>query len=316
MTQQDWIKKANTVHNNFYDYSEVLYTNSKNKVTIICPLHGKFTQIANSHLLGFGCVNCAYVKKAKSTQEKRNKNFMSLLKAKKHTFDYSKTFFVDSKTPVIVTCPIHGDISYMPNALLHKNCKGCVKCSKESKIAVNNKLLINKCNIVHNGRYNYSKTNINVPKHKLVTVICPEHGEFYTTLINHSKGSICTYCMNEKRSYRARYNRLCIPATLYLCHFTDLNLFKIGVTVNLKHRFRGEKQKYEIIQSKKYTYEAQAYFVENALLKKYSQYKYKGAKVLNRKGNLELLTVDVSDSFISSVETIENSNAYKNICSK
>jgi hypothetical protein len=33
---QDFIKKAQQVHNNKYDYSKTIYTKSKDKVIIIC----------------------------------------------------------------------------------------------------------------------------------------------------------------------------------------------------------------------------------------------------------------------------------------
>jgi len=51
-------KKANIVHNNKYDYSEVEYVNNRTKVSIICPDHGEFTQIPVSHLSGIGCPKC------------------------------------------------------------------------------------------------------------------------------------------------------------------------------------------------------------------------------------------------------------------
>lgn len=54
-----FIVKANTVHNGFYDYSEVGYVNSHTKVKIICPRHGVFEQEPASHLQGHGCPICA-----------------------------------------------------------------------------------------------------------------------------------------------------------------------------------------------------------------------------------------------------------------
>ena len=34
------------------------YTNSKTPIIIICPKHGEFVQIPNSHLQGRGCPKC------------------------------------------------------------------------------------------------------------------------------------------------------------------------------------------------------------------------------------------------------------------
>ena len=58
VTQEDYIKKACEVHNNFYDYSKVVYKNSNEKICIICPKHGKFYQKPCDHLSKQGCPIC------------------------------------------------------------------------------------------------------------------------------------------------------------------------------------------------------------------------------------------------------------------
>jgi hypothetical protein len=58
MTTEEFIEKATQVHEGFYDYSKTVYTYSKDKVTIICPKHGEFEQIARNHLFGAGCPKC------------------------------------------------------------------------------------------------------------------------------------------------------------------------------------------------------------------------------------------------------------------
>lgn len=60
LTNEAFIDKANTKHDNFYDYSKVSYTNGKSKVIIGCPIHKEyFKQEANSHINGSGCPKCA-----------------------------------------------------------------------------------------------------------------------------------------------------------------------------------------------------------------------------------------------------------------
>jgi hypothetical protein len=58
LTNDEFINKANIKHNNKYDYSECNYVSTKNKVNIICPIHGMFEQIPNNHLDGKGCRQC------------------------------------------------------------------------------------------------------------------------------------------------------------------------------------------------------------------------------------------------------------------
>lgn len=55
----EFIEKANKIHKYVYDYSLVTYTNSKDKVYIICKTHGTFKQTPNNHLMGQKCAKCA-----------------------------------------------------------------------------------------------------------------------------------------------------------------------------------------------------------------------------------------------------------------
>lgn len=50
-THEQFLEKANKVHNNFYTYPE-RYKNSKTKIGILCPINGFFRQTPSSHLKG------------------------------------------------------------------------------------------------------------------------------------------------------------------------------------------------------------------------------------------------------------------------
>ena len=62
LTKEEFIKKAQEIHGNKYDYSKVNYINSYTKICIICPEHGEFWQIPNYHLNGNGCPLCGIEK--------------------------------------------------------------------------------------------------------------------------------------------------------------------------------------------------------------------------------------------------------------
>ena len=66
LTTEQFIEKAKKIHGDKYDYSKVEYINNRTKVCIICPIHGEFWQIANSHLQGEGCKECGMELKAKN----------------------------------------------------------------------------------------------------------------------------------------------------------------------------------------------------------------------------------------------------------
>ena len=58
MTTDEWIARAKSVHGDKYDYSRTVYVNQRTDVEIICPIHGLFTQKADSHIRGCGCRLC------------------------------------------------------------------------------------------------------------------------------------------------------------------------------------------------------------------------------------------------------------------
>lgn len=58
VTTEDFIKRAQEVHGDKYCYNETEFVSSKDKLTIICPLHGKFSMLPHNHLSGQGCPKC------------------------------------------------------------------------------------------------------------------------------------------------------------------------------------------------------------------------------------------------------------------
>ena len=79
-----FIKKADIVHNNKYDYSKVKYINNKTPVCIICPEHGEFWQRPDNHLHGQECPVCK--------TSKLENDILKWLKNKNIQFEYQKKF--------------------------------------------------------------------------------------------------------------------------------------------------------------------------------------------------------------------------------
>jgi hypothetical protein len=130
LNTQEFIKRSILKHNNFYDYSKVIYKNSKDKVIIICPEHGEFEQIAGTHLKGKNCLKCT---DRRLSQEEfiRKSNLVHFNK-----YSYDNTIYVNTRTKVIISCQKHGDFEQLPRT--HLKGSGCFKCSFNiSKISIN-----------------------------------------------------------------------------------------------------------------------------------------------------------------------------------
>jgi len=59
MSQDEFIEKANNIHNSKYCYNLINYINASVKVKIICKKHGVFQQLPSNHLAGRGCRKCS-----------------------------------------------------------------------------------------------------------------------------------------------------------------------------------------------------------------------------------------------------------------
>ena len=183
-TLNEFIRQSHEVHGNKYDYSKVVYKGNKEKVCIICPEHGEFWQKPNSHLKGFGCPTCSG--KQRITEQVFLERARIIHKDK---YDYSKIDYVDSQTKICIVCPIHGDFWQKPKA--HLLGYGCPKCGGNIRLTKNE--FIEKAQIIHKGKYDYSKVEYKNYSSK-VCIICPEHGEFWQTPNVHLYGGGCPTC--------------------------------------------------------------------------------------------------------------------------
>ena len=59
LTTEIFIERSKKIHNDYYNYDLVCYKNSDSLVTIKCPKHGEFKQVAKYHMNGSGCKKCA-----------------------------------------------------------------------------------------------------------------------------------------------------------------------------------------------------------------------------------------------------------------
>lgn len=122
----EFIRKANFVHNNKYDYSKAKYTTSKENLIIICPQHGEFVQAPTHHLSGEGCPKCKY--ETIALKQLHSVDFI-LDKFKNihgDKYDYSKVEYTGVDKKVCIICPEHGEFWQEP--WVHMKGCGCSKC--------------------------------------------------------------------------------------------------------------------------------------------------------------------------------------------
>lgn len=207
MKKEDFILRALEKHGDKYDYSLLPDEfKSTDKVKLVCSQHGEFSIEANSHLSrGSGCNKCGNLLKNRDRLLASELKFFSESSIVHNgKYDYSKSIFVTSKTPLTIICPIHSEFKQSPYA--HLSGQGCKKCA-DIQNGLNSRLttdkFITKSIEVHGNVYDYSDVNY-VTQKSLINIGCKSHGVFLMRAINHLNGQGCPTCGIEKAAIHSR----------------------------------------------------------------------------------------------------------------
>lgn len=191
-TKDDFLISAKEIHLDKYDYSNVFYIKSSQKVKIICYIHGEFLQTPHHHLSGAGCKKCGYLK---VSDKKRLSIEEFLQKAKfKHSdkYDYCLVDYINNQSKIKIICKYHGE--FIQCAGSHLKGYGCKKCSGLSKKDVYK--FTDEANLIHENKYDYSNV-IYKNTHIKVKISCKKHGCFEQRPSSHLMGMGCPVCNNK-----------------------------------------------------------------------------------------------------------------------
>lgn len=129
LSQQEFINKANLVHNFIYDYSKVEYKNYETKVIIICKIHGEF-KVSPHHHIGSRttCQKCGSIRTS-SSHTYNLKQFLEKAKEKHgNKYSYENVIYQHTDVKVDILCDIHGIFKQTPHS--HIAGQGCPKCNR------------------------------------------------------------------------------------------------------------------------------------------------------------------------------------------
>ena len=260
---ENFINKANQIHNNKYNYIEFVYINWKTKVKIICPHHGIFEQRADHHLNGSGCNMCASEQRALKKLISKEDFIKRANEIHNNYYDYSLFVPCKAKDKIKIICPQHGIFEQNYDKHLNKKSK-CPKCAQLHGNDLKRDSLetfIEKANKIHNNRYDYSLVNYVDSKTK-IKIICPVHGEFEQQPYNHLLKKGCYKCSREQNAFsksgfiKLAKNKECIFYILK-CFNQEEQFYKIGITSrNVRERYKTKilmPYNYEILKEYKST---------------------------------------------------------------
>lgn len=195
----EFIRRAREKHGDKYDYTDTVYVKAHSKLTITCPVHGPFQQVAKEHYK-YGC-NCCGRESRGNKRRMTAEQFIEKAfnvhgdKYSYHLVDYKG----DNKTPVDIVCPEHGVFQQKPNG--HLSGDGCPRCARDTtkmKNVMSVEEFTKRAKEIHGDKYDYTQTKY-VNSHTKVSIVCPVHGEFKQKPVNHIRGAGCARCYHDSK---------------------------------------------------------------------------------------------------------------------
>lgn len=127
-SKDEFLIRAEKMHGTKYDYSLVSFNTLKDKVTIICDIHGEFRQTAGDHLLYYGCPSCGIKERALKNTSTTDAFINKAIAIHGDKYSYLNVQYVSATDKVNITCKVHGDFAQIPAS--HLSGQGCNKCGR------------------------------------------------------------------------------------------------------------------------------------------------------------------------------------------
>jgi len=202
-----FIKTANEVHRDAYDYTKVKYINSQTYVTITCKKHGDFEQIPASHLQGCGCKLCGQILSHDKQRKSIDEFIIEAKKVHGDLYDYSQSKWNSCKDPIVIICKIHGEFEQNPQN--HLKGYGCKRCT----FVYNLDDFVLEAKKVHGNLYDYSLSIYDKSRNP-VKIICKKCGVFEQSPNSHLGGAGCPICVNKTESKLYAWLKSIYPNTV------------------------------------------------------------------------------------------------------
>jgi hypothetical protein len=190
LTTTEFIDRAKLIHGDKYDYSEVEYTGAYKPVTIICKIHGSFTQIPHYHLDKSGCTVCG--KEIRASKKRKSVDYFIEKFKNKHgsRYDYSLITNIESCRKVRILCKEHGVFKQSPSN--HIKGAGCPLCYRDLHTRDG---FLKRAIQIHGDKYDYSLVpNTYLSNSEKLNIICKKHGVFKQQKRTHIIGQGCPSC--------------------------------------------------------------------------------------------------------------------------
>lgn len=192
---KEYIQDVKKIHGDKYDYSKFVYSNSKAKGEIICPIHGMFLMTPNHHTQGSGCPKCGRIKANKSSTLDYSIFLERASNVHGSIYMYDESSYKKYSVKMNIMCSKHGWFEQTPHSHISMKA-GCSKCGSINRAESNKKLwesVLDSFREIHGNRYDYDESSYADVSTKM-KIKCPTHGFFLQTPSGHYQGYGCEKC--------------------------------------------------------------------------------------------------------------------------
>jgi hypothetical protein len=320
-----FIRRATELHGNKFTYIRDSFSKQKDKMRIICHIHGEFHQCPDKHIAknSKGCPKCWDVTRSEMlTNIKRVPKPIldSISFLNRATKKYGDKFLYDlsnytgiAGNKITITCKLHGVFNQTPISHLSSG-HGCPSCGLLMKVQNNTDnydVVIGQLNYKFNGLYEYPEYNKFNYKNKksIIDIICKTHGLFKKKTQKHLSGQGCFQCRVDEM---IRDNILVggysenlfiekpelkdADAYLYYLTINGGKFYKIGISrVSVDNRIKGikSKAKGEIEQIEK-TYAKSGTLYECFIIEQKILNDFSSSRIF-KPWSTELFSIDISE---------------------
>lgn len=137
-SKEKLIQKFIEIHGYKYLYNLENFKTVRDKITITCPEHGDYNQTVLEHLKGSGCPKCGLKRISEFHKDTLQIFMQKAICVHGNKYDYSNVRYINSITPVSITCKDHGDFYQKPVDHIRGN--GCPRCLFKAQTRVYNKI--------------------------------------------------------------------------------------------------------------------------------------------------------------------------------
>jgi len=181
------------------DFSKAQYFDLETHITVICPVHGELQLRPHALTRGRGCPKCGKVRGGLKNRVTLEEFLRDAHEKHGDKYDYSLVDIQGIDTPVRIICPEHGEFLQTPysHARNGAECPACVAAKAGDARRKTQEQFLKEAHAVHGDRYDYSLVEYKNTMTN-VRIICPVHGEFLQTPLNHLSGAGCMLCYHDR----------------------------------------------------------------------------------------------------------------------